>query len=335
MKFLLAAIAALCLFSATAPAQSAASPDPSVWTMPVLDPSIICAPINPGFYAYFKANCLRQAIEDHKDCWNASGGPRDLAQAAMAAEAAGNLTLAATLWGQFQLAVFDCRIALVETLNDPSDPSRDCCAYEPLMPGPVTETAINGYVEGTVQLHPSDVQRFQTLGMLPAPVAQVGDVFACPPVYPGRPPAALCDIPETYRPACLALAKFNHKLGWENYVRTFSLARCSALDTIIDKLLAIQGHQQILDDLQDDYDDEVLDCITGVPGACDRAHAIAVQMVTIQGWINDLNAEITVLRNAVAGYNSAITLNMADIGTKFYNATLACCGPEDEEDAPE
>ena len=175
---------------------------------------------------------------------------------------------------------------------------------------------------------------FLSAGPVSMPVAQVGDVFACPPVYPGLPPAALCDIPETYRAPCLALAKFRHKTGWENYVRTFSLARCSALDAIIDKLLEIQGHELDLDALQDEYDDEVLDCIIGVPGACDRAQAIAVQMVTIQGWINDLNVEITALRNSIAGYESAMTLNMADIATKYFNATAACCGPEDEDTAP-
>ena len=170
---------------------------------------------------------------------------------------------------------------------------------------------------------------FLSAGPVSMSAAQSGDIFACPPAYPGLPPAALCDIPETYRPACFALAGLRHKTGWENYVRTFAWLRCDAFDDIVDKLLIIQGQQLILDAMQDDYDDEVLDCITGVPGACDRAQTIAGQMVVIQGWIEDREAEIVALRNDIAGYEVAMTLNKANIDTKYFNDTAACCGDEE------
>tara|TARA_R110000850_G_scaffold272752_2_gene408227 strand:+ start:39982 stop:40875 length:894 start_codon:yes stop_codon:yes gene_type:complete len=225
--------------------------------------------------------------------------------------------------------------AATDTWNEALDDWADATTALAIVNGQINTLNTNALAEETSLLADFYVDAasccsgFLSAGPVSMPVAQVGDVFACPPVYPGLPPAALCDIPETYRPACLALAKLRHKTGWENYVRTFSLARCSALDAIIDKLLEIQGHELDLDALQDDYDDEVLDCITGVPGACDRAQAIAVQMVTIQGWIDDLNVEITALRNSIAGYESAMTLNMADIATKYFNATAACCGDEE------
>lgn len=165
----------------------------------------------------------------------------------------------------------------------------------------------------------------------PVPMAATTDIdiFACPPVYPGLPPAGLCEIPETYRPACLALAELNHLTAWKNYVRTFAWLRCHALDAIIALQIDVDGNQSILDQMLMEWLALTIECTDGRIAACAEADALSQQMSIVQGWINTTNAEIQVLQTSIAGYVSGMILNKAGIDTDFYNETLACCGDED------
>tara|TARA_R110002167_G_scaffold93122_2_gene249846 strand:+ start:41684 stop:42607 length:924 start_codon:yes stop_codon:yes gene_type:complete len=146
---------------------SFAIPDPYTWRQPGYTPEEICVPLQPGFTATFNPVCLSDAYSDHKDCWNAPGGPKALSVIALDVEATLGQVAAIPYWASYFLAVDACREALEETLYD--DSPTDCCKFAPLMPGLPTELAIEGYIKGTNRLHPDDVYRFQMDGTLPLP----------------------------------------------------------------------------------------------------------------------------------------------------------------------